>query len=836
MLALIVAPLLALGTFEPTLVTRIDAPDGRPALQAGVLSQPLPSPLRESVRRWALDRAAELGLPEGSTLGEPQVFGTRFGASFHMAQEVGGVEVNASRVVVTIDRMRRVVMVSSGIAPYERAATAWTLSADAAHDAAARDVPLAMRTSAGKPYGGTVKRMFPVGSEVRAGYLVWVPTLDMRDNWYVAVDAADGRILFRQNRAFRAGTEADVYEFSPGGLGAGVGVSPLTRVVLDKLSPMQEGGFLQGSQVTAYNCCPNQECSTAPGAAKRRAQGQLNFGGMLVPYDVAICDRLQRATNDENVNPAGNYVYAPVDSPGGAQLASQANPSDSDPFVEAHAFWHVNRVYDFIRGLSTSANTLFPGENIPPFQMRDEARGKVPAVWVNVVIPDQNEMFSSYFTTGTARANGLMRMDNAAFMARENFQSLLIPELALDVDTLMMFQGTQADFGYDAPVLWHEFGHGVIHSTAKFESFTVDKRSGNNEGGALHEGIADYIAAAFGQRSTIGEYVGPRMAMAGGEAALRDADNTEKCPDVLWGEVHQDSKHFTGALWEARRELFQGTDMGRTFDAAIFAALVSMNPKTDFEGAAAAIVLHVGNAFPQMANASGAMEAILVARGVSNCSKVLDVTGVTEPRRYFGIGGTQAAGLANGQVVPGPHQFKIHVPEGARSLTVNAQIQGGSPFGGGQVAARLMARNGDPVEFTRSGTTIANDAEVTANFTGAQGNYSATVQLAVPCGGDLYFAIGSASQGGETLQNVSWSFQKALSCPPKPDAGTDAGTIDVDAGVTVPEGVPAIPGGGTDAGGQIGEAGCGCGATDGFAAALALMVLAGLGVRRRRSA
>jgi MYXO-CTERM domain-containing protein len=826
----LIGPLLLLGTFEPTVHAQLQAAEGHASLQAGVLSHPLPSPLSDAVHRFALDRADALGLPAFATLGAPRPFGTRFGASFHMAQQVDGIEVDAARVVVTVDRFRRVSLVASSAVPYARVARRWNLSAEQALAKVSAQVPLAMRDSSGRPYGGTLQRFFPIGDELRAGYLVWVPTLDIRDNWYLAVDAEDGDIHWSQNRVFTA-NDADVYAYSPGGLDAGIGVTAVTRVLLERFSPSQQGGFLQGDQVTAWNCCPNEACSTATGAKSRRVQGTTTFNGMPVNYDVAICDRLQRGTNDPATNPNQDYVYAPVDAPGGATLATQGSPTDSDPFAEVHAFWHVNQVYDFVRALSIAAQPLFPGETIPPFQMRDALQGKAPAIWVNVVMPDQNEMFSSYISSGgvLAKANNLLRVNNAAFMARENFQSLVIPELALDVDAILMFQGTHADFAYDGPVVWHEFGHGVIHSTAKFQSFTVDARSGNNEGGALHEGIADYIAAAFGQRSLVGDYVGPRLPGAG-EGALRDVDNQEKCPDVLWGEVHQDSKHFTGALWEARRELFSGSDQGRTFDAAIYAALVSMTPKTDFQGAAATIVAHVKGAFPGMANAETAMQAIFNSRGVTQCSKVLDATSNPGPRNYFGIGGTQAAGLGNGQVVPGPYQFAIQVPEGARSLTVNANISGGGLFGGGQVVSRLLARNGEPVTFTRSGAQLSNDADVTAAFTGSGGAYTATVELDVPCGSKLYFALGTPSAGGETLRNVSWTFQKAHSCPGPPDAGAGS---PVDAGPDV-EALPSIAGGGTQSGGEAAAVGCGCGTTEPVTFALGLLALAGFALLRRR--
>ena len=459
--------------------------------------------------------------------------------------------------------------------------------------------------------------------------------------------------------------------------------------------------------------------------------------------------------------------------------------------------------------------------------MRDEKHGKKPAVWTNVTLPDLMEAQLNLLLTGTAKTQKLVRMDNAAFMPKENFEQLLIPDLQMDVDALMIFQGTTADFGYDAPVLWHEFGHGAIYSTAAFESFTLDERSGNNEAGALHEGFADFLAGIYGASSKIGEYVGPRVAtLAGtGEGALRDMENTLACPNVLWGEVHQDSQHFSGALWQARKLLSEGIDQGETFDAAFYAALVSMTPATDFELAAAIIAHHVKLAFTPVGDAQAKIEAIFAERGVAGCSKVLDVTGSTDKRRYYGIGGTEQAGLAPKQLVPGPFQFKISVPEGASSVSINGQWQSPTGFGG-QPQIKLLAKAGSPITFTRAGTSISHDADVVAN---ASGQVSAKANLQVPCGGELYFTLASASGTGEVIQDLGFSFQKDPSCAtPAPDAGTgepDSGVVTVD---------PVGDGGSTDPG-EVEPSGCGCTSVNPVAAALGLLTVAGFARRRRRS-
>ncbi|MBI3185824.1 MAG: hypothetical protein HYZ28_27115 [Myxococcales bacterium] len=846
----LLVPLLAAVPFAPAYSQKIDSPGGELRLGVGQLSEPLQGRLPEAVRAFALSRREELGLPATSGLGAPEVFGTRFGASFHLRQQVSGLDVHGARVVVTIDRSRSVVQLSSGIVRYRRAALDWRMSPREAMRLAARAVPMALLDGNGQPYGGVRQEVFPSGEVVHSGYLVWVLTLDPSESWHVAVDSVAGEVLWAKNRVFRASDDANVYSSSPGGLDAGVGAMPLVQVQLrhadggSMLSPVaflplpdgggyfepNDAGRLYGNQLTTFGCCPNQGCSEEVDAGPKRARGVFQMFGFNINYDVAVCDRVMRAANDPALNDGGSYVFTPFDPPTGP--VSQSQPTDSDPFAEVHAFYHLNSVYDFVRGLSSAAAPIFPGENLQPFRMRDEKRTppRTPASWANVTLPDVEDMQKNINPqTQTATTNKLMRVDNAMFLARENFQQLILPaEYALDVDTLMMFQGTKADFAYDAPVLWHEFGHGVIASTADFSAFVIDARSGNDEGGALHEGIADYLAAALGQNPKLGEYVGPRISDPSGggqlqqDISLRDLENSFSCPEVLWGEVHQDSQHFSAALWQARKSHFLGADNGRTFDAAIYAALVSMNPRTDFDQAAAAIAAHLPAAFPQVPQADSKMKQIFDARGVTNCSKLIDLTVATQPRPYYGIGGTQRAELAAGQLVPGPYQLKLITPNGAKSVTIAGQVGGGLAGFGGAPQVKVLAKVGQPITFTRpSANTTAHDADKTADATITGGSMSGKVAIQVPCGAssEIYLTLATPSANGATVRGLSASFEQADSCG-VPDAGSP-GTPD--AGRTVV--VSLAP-----QGGRIPE-GCGCSSSG---AGLAALALASALLRRRR--
>ncbi|MFT3712945.1 MAG: hypothetical protein QM817_35280 [Archangium sp.] len=728
----------------------------------GVLTPPLIGTPEEAALRFANSRKAELGIDQRTQLISVGAFSTRFGGSVHLAQTINGLRIYGRKVIVTFDTAQRVVRVSNTVVPFTAAKLDTTISLQDAIALAAPEVEGAWLKRDGTPWGGAKKLAFFVNGEVHVGFVTFIPTLKHSENWHVAIDGTDGTVLWKQNRAW-ANDGAQVYATSPGGLQAGVGVTATTAVTLEHLT---DAGTLIGDRIRALNCCPTANCD--PDAGPARVQGSEMSPQGTVDFDVAICDQKRRATNDPMLHPSGDFTYAPVDPPGTA-APSVNNPADWDEFAEVHGYYHVSKAYEAIRQLSIGP--LARDGGFSPFDLRTaDMNGPLDllTVWVNVSDPDfANAMPNA---SGVYVANSLSRTDNAMFLAHENMDLLLLPPQVLTSDALVIYQGQNADFAYDGPVLWHEFGHGVIHSTADWDTVvTFDQRSSNNESSALHEGVSDLLSAMTGKRSIIGEYVGPRITP--GTTAIRDVNNQERCPDVLWGESHQDSLHFTGAVWQAR-SAFLGTDNGSTFDSAFYAAIVSFPPDVGFERAAQIITDSVVAAFPAVTDARMQLDTIFTARGVKGCSKVLDVTTtMSVPRVYFNIPGTAFAGVSNGLTVPGPYQFKIHVPNGAKSVTMSAQMQ---TFGTNSRLEFLASAN-NPISFAKSGVNLSNDAMAKTVPTVAQQVVSGTVMIDVPCGGDLHFAIGDTSQRDRTLFNLTFTYAQADSCP-EVDAGVpDAG-------------------------------------------------------------
>lgn len=868
MVSIITSLVLAASVFtaQPTQVI-VTPETGAPKLELGVLSAPLSGELTSAVRSWALSQGQHYGLPAASTLTSTDAFSTRFGASFHLQQTVQGLEVYQGKLVVTLDDKRQVVQVASSLVPFTRVLDGEALTPNQVMQRAVGSIPLVALRPDGVPYGGAKAFYFPVGNELHRGFLANVQTLDLTKNWYVALDAVTGTQLFAQNRVHHAALDAKVYPLSPGGLDAGVGaVNTVTRQLRHAdggsmigdtcVVPQTDGGFpsfpndageLCGTQLMMYNCCPTENCM--PDAGPRRVAGALNFMGFPVQYDVAICDRFRRASN--LTNGTGDYAYTPVDPPTNRTAVVASDLANSDEFAEVHSFYHVNTVYDWMRRLSTRAQPIF-GSNpaIVPFQMRDERRNPAVkvAVWSNVMFPNFNELFGNVncVLNPPCRANTLLRIDNAAFFPRENFQQIPLPGFDTGADTLMIFQGNAADAAYDATVIQHEFGHGAIYATAAltFSDTAIDGRSANNEGGALHEGFADYIAAAFNNVAEVGPYFGPRVTagqpMAPGvrsDSYLRSMDNTQACPEVLWGEVHQDSMHVAGALWEARQTVFQGTDNGDTYDAAFYAMLVSITPNADFAMVASTMAARVATAFPGIATASAQLTTIFQGRGVIGCTKVLTAAAGTFPRPYYGIAAAPPA-MANA-VIPGPIQFKLSAPAGALRVRLTATAGGGgNPLGGGQPpVVRMMTRKGSPITFVRQGGLLQNDADQTINAAIANNAVTASAEVSAPCNTDVYVTLASTGDGA-TLQGVTLAVDPLVNCMIPVDAGTGGGGGTTDAGTgggggnTGTTTLPSVGANSTTTQPNA-KVGCGCATPADFGAPLMGLLLL-LATRRRR--
>ncbi len=208
--------------------------------------------------------------------------------------------------------------------------------------------------------------------------------------------------------------------------------------------------------------------------------------------------------------------------------------STTDDFAAAMAYYHLDKHVSFFKGLDP---TLPPADATPNGSSR-ALRGSLPG------------LVNAY--------------QNGAPMNNAFFSGLL--------DAMVFGQGQNADFAYDATVIYHEFTHGAVFAWGDFNP-DIDALGGLAEPRAVNEGTADAMASAATGRSLIGSFIGARQSPP--EPSLRDLDDavaSRTCPgdgtlvnqfgtttpmfiNGLDGEVHDDGQIWGSFYWEVAQGL-----------------------------------------------------------------------------------------------------------------------------------------------------------------------------------------------------------------------------------------------------------------------------------------
>ena len=197
----------------------------------------------------------------------------------------------------------------------------------------------------------------------------------------------------------------------------------------------------------------------------------------------------------------------------------------TDNFAAAMAYFHLDKHVSFFKKLDPA----IPAGNAGNGGSSRALRGSLPALVNNF---DQNKPF-----------------DNAFFS----------PVL----DAMVFGQGADADYAYDATVMYHEFTHGVVWAWGGFNP-QFDSAGLNWEASAVNEGTADSMAASETGRSVVGSFlnaVNPAGAFQGRN--LSDPNASRTCQgdgsvsptqgvgvNGLDGEEHDDGEIWNGFFWD----------------------------------------------------------------------------------------------------------------------------------------------------------------------------------------------------------------------------------------------------------------------------------------------
>ncbi|MCA9655596.1 MAG: MYXO-CTERM sorting domain-containing protein [Myxococcales bacterium] len=258
--------------------------------------------------------------------------------------------------------------------------------------------------------------------------------------------------------------------------------------------------------------------------------------------------------------------------------------------------------------------------------------------------------------------------------------------------TMMFGQGSDVDFGYDADVIYHELGHGMV------ALLTPDNLGGRRlredaalvDAGAINEAVADYFSVMLTDEPHLADYVG-RFWSGSGEPYIRNAENDKTCPSDSIGQVHNDGEPFMAAMWATRKRLDDG---GKdALDQVLLRALMRMPRDCTLEEASALVLEEA-----ELAVLRSTLHDVDVdllrrsfdARGLLDCPRV-----VTDPE-LVRSGKTMFLRRFDDAVYPyypGPLQLRYEVPPGADDMVVRFRLR---PRGSDDpVEARVLVKRGD---------------------------------------------------------------------------------------------------------------------------------------------
>lgn len=242
-------------------------------------------------------------------------------------------------------------------------------------------------------------------------------------------------------------------------------------------------------------------------------------------------------------------------------------------------------------------------------------------------------------------------------------------------------EGTQ--FGYDADVVYHEYGHWLVARLAEIPSLRADEIGLDWVGGSINEGAADVFSMLLNPDPDVGEYSGQGFR----DGPIRALEANRRCPDDLEGEVHKDGEIIGALGWNLIQRL--GTE--RTSQLMV-GAVSLWGWDVDWSTVAAAFEasaddLHAEGVLDE-AEVRFVREQVL-ATGMSGCPRIIPLDSGQVQHTYVLSGGLEG-GLYR---MPGQNQFSIDVPPDAERLVIEV----GDFSGGDGLVWSLLMRTGEPV-------------------------------------------------------------------------------------------------------------------------------------------
>ena len=615
--------------------------------------------------------------------GKVQNSNTISGISFHrVSWTYNGIPV-AGKFTVVKEKNGKVVNILNGIKDFS-IDTKPALSPEKA--AAVLEKNLSGRTLDRDFIARTV--IIDIDGEYKLAYRIRFLPENPLDGRYYFVDANTGKLLRSGDLVKHAITNtAKVFEKNP------ISTPDPIEITLPwlgddangKLSAAADGNGLR--KIVAANC---------PDEGDKR-------GGH------PVCTVKQLADKEEH----GSFIYE--DWENGLSYTFDAE----DIYPEIAMYYHLTKMYKYLAELGIDEYTELPNH-----------RGNNPIVGI--------ANYQQYGYDNNTNSYTLQPLDNASYMqydpylAEEDtdyYDSIFGDFEYKTSDTLLFGQGKKIDYAYDGDVVYHEFGHGVVHGIAGFiYSGWMDKYGLSNEISGMDEGMADVFSFIISEDPCLGEYVAKGVGKLGGAVSLdgtlcmRIASNENRVNEDFTGESHNDGLPLVGAHWEIYQKIldkgFSKDDFARIFLTALMSVT---NSQIGYKEWGELILDAAELNAPALKDD---FKKILTDRGYFNEIRARDVTH-SASYLYFGgiiLNGQERQDTVdikdeNGEsqkVAPMYVQLYYDVPECVDTLTIS-----GTPRGTSSTTPELSAfvRKNEPViwDHSTSPSVVTYDRIVTGS-------------------------------------------------------------------------------------------------------------------------
>ena len=149
------------------------------------------------------------------------------------------------------------------------------------------------------------------------------------------------------------------------------------------------------------------------------------------------------------------------------------------------------------------------------------------------------------------------------------------------IDGSINFGDAGVDVAEDAEVIVHEYGHAIL------DRQVPDFNAG--EGGAIHEGFSDFLAASFFSAVSDGFSDTIVFEWAGSddpEVATRPVNGNKRYPQDVMGDPHADGQMWSAALWEIFEAIGRDASIRLVIESHFF-----LSPDAELVDAASAIFM-----------------------------------------------------------------------------------------------------------------------------------------------------------------------------------------------------------------------------------------------------